>query len=89
MRGKEQGMFPMRKAKASVLAVMLWVLPSLLAFADEVVFPANPVGEKLYREHTWPMMLPPVLIIAGALIVARVIHKRPPHNRETISEPHA
>ncbi len=65
-----------RKAKGSAIAALFLALPSVSAFAGNVVSQPNPVGEKLYREHMWPIMLPPVLIIAGALILARVVQKR-------------
>ena len=62
----------MRKGRALAIMGLVSLWP-LWVFGDGTVSPPNPVGEKLYREHLLPHMLP-LAIVAAGLLVAWVIH---------------
>ena len=63
----------MRTASAVVLTAMLAVQP-ICVFGDNVVFPPNPVGEKLYRTQLSTDMLP-IAIIACVLLLGWLLHE--------------
>jgi hypothetical protein len=52
---------------------MLAVQP-ICVFGDNVVFPPNPLGEKLYRTHLLTDMLP-IAIVTCVLLLGWVRHK--------------
>lgn len=68
----------MRTARTSgVFAILLGsaLKPLSILAASVPNFPPNPVGEKLYRTQLFHETLLPVVIIAGALLAAWVVHR--------------
>ncbi len=67
----------MRTARTSGLTAILLGLalkPFCILGASVPNFPPNPVGEKLYRGYLYHETLLPVVIIAGALLAACIVH---------------
>jgi hypothetical protein len=62
----------MRKRRALALIAMLAVQATCV-LGDGTVFPPNPVGEAVYRQHLLPEMLPLVVIVC-ALLLGWLLH---------------
>lgn len=66
----------MKASRALLLTAML-VLQTFLAFGDGTVVPPDPIGEKAYRAGLWNQLIPPAIIVSGALVAVAlaVMHK--------------
>jgi len=60
-----------------LVTVLLLALQSAYLFGDNTVFKPDPVGEKIYREHSLPQLIPLAIIIFALLVLAGVaaVHK--------------
>jgi len=63
------------RGKASVAAVIVLAVQSVCAFADNCVFPPNPVGEALYRQQLNRELPLPISIIIVAFLAAWIVRK--------------
>ena len=70
----------MRTSKALVLIVLASLEP-VRVFGNNVFFPPDPVGEKLYRAHLLSHLFPAVIILSAMLLVC-LFHAAQQHARK-------
>jgi heme/copper-type cytochrome/quinol oxidase subunit 2 len=63
------------------MLIVLLALQPVRVFGNNVFFPPDPVGEKLYRAHLWSHLVP-VVIIVTAFLFAWLLRAARQHARK-------